>query len=278
MSHPRHYVGPSWPPPVNAYDYVLRLCPSDLAWEFLRRNPRYQRDYWLTRRGCDYTRRLRNGRHLTRIRRHNLRCIAWGLHPFVDPALPAPDAPLSWVTNPATQIIEAISHCPVASSANILSLADLSSAKHILVGPTYEQDVLLRDSFHALTLRLYGARSFMAPVCASFLIAATPEARHTLPTIATALNLVFQPKHTSDRSGERLLLRDAVVSLDARCAGASYRETAALIFGAEYTRAQWGPGKSTWLKERMRHARAKGETLRDGGYRKLLQEGCRCSA
>jgi hypothetical protein len=82
MSHPRHYVGPSWPPPISAYDYVLRLCPSDLAWEFLRRNPRYQRDYQLSRRGRDHTRRLRNGHRLTRIRRHTLRSIIWGLHPF----------------------------------------------------------------------------------------------------------------------------------------------------------------------------------------------------
>jgi hypothetical protein len=82
MPRLRHYVGPSWPPHIGAYDYVLALCPSDLAWEFLRRNPLYQRDYRLSRRGYGHTRRLRNGHYLTRIRRHTLRCIAWGLHPF----------------------------------------------------------------------------------------------------------------------------------------------------------------------------------------------------
>ena len=82
MPRLRHYVGPSWPPHIGAYDYVLALCPSDLAWEFLRRNPLYQRDYRLSRRGYGHTRRLKNGRYLTRVRRHTLRCIAWGLHPF----------------------------------------------------------------------------------------------------------------------------------------------------------------------------------------------------
>jgi hypothetical protein len=78
----RHYVGPSWPPRVGAYDYALALCHSDLAWEFLRRNPDYQRDYHLSRRGLQHTRRLKSGHQLTRLRRHTLRCTKWGLHPF----------------------------------------------------------------------------------------------------------------------------------------------------------------------------------------------------
>jgi hypothetical protein len=79
---PRYYVGPPWPPHITAYDYVLALCPSDLAWEFLRRNPDYQRDYRLCRRGWHHTRHLRSGHQLTRIRRHTVRSVTWGLHPF----------------------------------------------------------------------------------------------------------------------------------------------------------------------------------------------------
>ena len=30
---------------ASAYDYVLDLAPSQLAWEFLRRNPSYQDDF-----------------------------------------------------------------------------------------------------------------------------------------------------------------------------------------------------------------------------------------
>jgi hypothetical protein len=78
----RHYVGPSWPPRVGAYDYALALCHSDLAWEFLRRNPDYQRDYRLSRRGVQHARRLKSGHQLTRIRRHTQRSAKWGLHPF----------------------------------------------------------------------------------------------------------------------------------------------------------------------------------------------------
>ena len=78
----RHYVGPSWPPDIGAYDYALALCPSELAWEFLRRNPDYQRDYRLCRRGRQRARRLKGGQQLTRVRRYTPRSGAWGVHPF----------------------------------------------------------------------------------------------------------------------------------------------------------------------------------------------------
>ena len=82
MPRLRHYVGPIWPLDTAAYDYVLHLAPSDVAWEFLRRNPDYQRDYRVTLRGRQRPRRLKSGQHLTRVRRHQTRCGHWGLYPF----------------------------------------------------------------------------------------------------------------------------------------------------------------------------------------------------
>jgi hypothetical protein len=37
-------IGSDWRSPA-AYAYIADLDPADLAWEFLRRNPAYQRDY-----------------------------------------------------------------------------------------------------------------------------------------------------------------------------------------------------------------------------------------
>lgn len=82
MSHTRHYVGPDWPPHIEDYDYVLTLCPSDLAWEFLRRNPDYQRDYNLNRKGTTRPRSLKSGHFLTRIRRRTDLASQWDLHSF----------------------------------------------------------------------------------------------------------------------------------------------------------------------------------------------------
>ena len=36
---------PIWPPPDGAYGYIQNLNSTELAWEFLRRNPDYQRAF-----------------------------------------------------------------------------------------------------------------------------------------------------------------------------------------------------------------------------------------
>ena len=82
MPYARHYVGPPWPPDVRAYDYVLMLSCSDLAWEFLRRNPDYQCDYQLSRNSLSRPRRLSSGVQLLQLGRADRRAITWGLHPF----------------------------------------------------------------------------------------------------------------------------------------------------------------------------------------------------
>ena len=82
MAYPRHHVGPNWPPDIAAYNYTLRLCWSDLAWEYLRRSPAYQRDYQLSRKGIMPPRTLKTGLRLTRIRRLTQRSLKWGLDPF----------------------------------------------------------------------------------------------------------------------------------------------------------------------------------------------------
>jgi hypothetical protein len=49
-----------------------------------------------------------------------------------------------------------------------------------------------------------------------------------------------------------------------------------VIFGIKRVREDWC-ARGGWLKERMRRALNKGEELRDGGYRRALEEACRFS-
>lgn len=197
--------------------------------------------------------------------------------PFVDPALPAPEAPLSWLACPAAPVLDAVTEYADDLTDSPISIANLSAAGHVILGPVGEEYVILRDSTQALTLRLQGSRASIAPVAASFLVQASAKARRAVPAVVQAADLMFRPQHRTHRSRERLLQRDALIALDARCGGASLRETAELICGTDYVRRHW-PGKGEWLKQRMRRARTNGEELRDDGYRRWLQEGCRCSA
>ncbi|MBZ0209769.1 MAG: DUF6499 domain-containing protein [Hyphomicrobium sp.] len=78
----RPSVGPSWPPILDQYDYVRTLPGPGWAWEFLRRNKDYQRDYRLHAGRCANLCRHRTGITLCRLRRRCRRAEAWGLCSF----------------------------------------------------------------------------------------------------------------------------------------------------------------------------------------------------
>src|SRR5215813_5501044 len=212
---PRFSIGLRWPLSISAYDYTLALSPSDLAWEFLRRNTEYQRAYRLSRRGSGRPGRLRSGHLFTRVRRHTVRSIAWGLHPFVDPALPAPEASLCWLTSSASPILEALC-CRAPRSAFDLAIANHRSAKSVMVGPGREEHVFFGDSEQTFALHLQGSRASLGPVCTTFLLRGIPDPMVLASDFLRVDVLLRAPQSRTRRSRHRFLLRDALVALDGR--------------------------------------------------------------
>jgi hypothetical protein len=82
MYRVRHYVGPSRPPTLEAYDYLQTLTRRDLAWEGLRRDPAYQDEAREHLRNGQVTTRLESGAILTRMREPSARAEAWALRSF----------------------------------------------------------------------------------------------------------------------------------------------------------------------------------------------------
>lgn len=127
MPRARHYVGPAWPPHIEDYDYVLTLCPSDLAWEFLRRNPDYQRDYNLNRKGLPPARALKTGYSLTRIRRRADSAFLWDLCSFRRSGATGTDSPsilVEWSRNTEPRLHFATSN-PARLNRFLLTPPDL---------------------------------------------------------------------------------------------------------------------------------------------------------
>jgi len=117
---------------------------------------------------------------------------------------------------------------------------------------------------------MHGSRASLAPVSTTFLLHGIPEPRTVAAHLFTLATLVSHPNHQLHSAREPLLLREALVALDGRCAGASYREMAAVLYGVERAVAEWS-AVSRAMKDRMRRALAKGERLRDGAYRELVE-------
>lgn len=270
MSCIRYYVGPAWPPSKDAYDYALTLSPSDLAWEFLRRAPAYQRDYRLNHKGmASAPRCLSSGPNVIRIRRFPKRASSWGLRFFVDPTLPAPSSPVCWSSSKAAPVLEALAEHPRGGARPDFCVSELSAAAHIILGPAGEQLVVIKDADSAITLRLHGSRAILGPVAVVFMLRGLPNPGYVARAFGSLDNLLSCPSRDAHQGRDHLMMRDALVALDGRCAGASYRDVAAVLYGSERTYAEWS-GLSRWMKERVRRALARGEHLRDGGYLKLL--------
>lgn len=92
--------------------------------------------------------------------------------------------------------------------------------------------------------------------------------------VASLADLLLRPAIEPKSSRTRLMFRDALIALDGKCVGASYREIATIIYGQKRVLTDW-VGASRWMKDRIRRAHAKGEELRDGGFRDLLKRECR---
>ena len=65
--------------PIANYNYVKLLTKSELAWEYLRRNRGYRKDWRLAAPGRPPKVMLSEGTELLRLRCRHWRAEAWGL-------------------------------------------------------------------------------------------------------------------------------------------------------------------------------------------------------
>jgi len=76
---PQIDVGPDWPPPLNAYEYLRTAAMPDWAWECLRRNLDYQSSARIRHARGVVRVRLSTGALLTRLRARHVGAEGWGL-------------------------------------------------------------------------------------------------------------------------------------------------------------------------------------------------------
>ncbi len=194
---------------------------------------------------------------------------ALGSRPFVDPALPAPDAPVCWLPETGAAGIDALSYRPPTGVAADLVLPEMLCIRHILMSGDGVEIVQVRTTDRFVTLRLHGRRAASGPVALTLLISGLAEARSAASILTSLADLPNLALRWTKRSRRQFLMRDALIALDGHAVGASYREIAIAIVGPQQARAAWD-SPSRALKERMRRALAKGESLRDGDYRTLI--------
>ncbi|MCC7482826.1 MAG: DUF2285 domain-containing protein [Hyphomicrobiales bacterium] len=135
------------------------------------------------------------------------------------------------------------------------------------------QHLLFQDSGKFLQVSVQGAELAEPVHLLSEVIQSPSILKHQLQVVehfnalivgGTLRRTPFSPNLRSQR------LCTAVLVLDGRQAGASYRDIAVALFGPDRVNEDWNAG-GDHLKNRIRRAAQRGNFLMQGGYRVLLK-------
>ena len=264
----------TWTITLSAYERLLSLPYSGWAWEFKRRDPalRAAARRQSERAACIH--RRGDGSDIIRLKHRDIEAETFGLHYIPDPALSAFETVPFWLPEWMTTQLDAASEALNGSSNGWTPLhwRRIPGRKRFLIAPgrrsklaifapgyaiqlAIEEDDLPVPHVSHLSLRLgadelgdHGFRHVEA--FASF-------CRHRTPT----------PPPMRGYKPEALLR--AIIALDGTLAGASQRQIADAIFGAERVAEDWQGGAKSY-KSKTRRLIKKGVTLMKTGYRNLL--------
>ena len=235
----------------------------------MRQNPDYQRDVNQRQNALSDPQTMISGQKIWFDQQRTVAASCWGLTRFVDPALLASEAPIDWIEELGVAKIDAVVRKPSKGERSDVHLAELQCVRHIVVSPDGGETVLINTSEKALTLRLCGTTALRDPVCLTFQIAGMGALPGTGRSLQSLPDLLAGGPRKFNRSRRQLLLRDALVALDGRQAGATYRDVAVVIAGVERARTAWRSSDHS-LKDRLRRALKSGERLRNGRYPILI--------
>lgn len=244
QSHTKDLPGAAWAVSA-AYLYTLDLDGPALAWEYLRRNPAYQSDWRLQRS-----------------------LVPWGVHRGEDPARDAREARPLWITAPGELLHVRGSSVRSAAASPGFDLWRVPGRKRLVLGDA-GLTLLAEVSSQRLQISLagdlgdgdaYAVTVPLGPGLRGQLDAFNAQAMALLGETPSAM-----PVRASSRAA--LLHLRALQALDGLQAGASHREIAQVLFGAETVAQRWQADGE--LRAQVRHLLRRAEGYMQGGYRVL---------
>jgi hypothetical protein len=262
-------TGTAWECSLDDYAYTRGLDHTGWAWEFLRRNEDYQRDFRINRAGHPVPIKHAGGAIVLRLRRRVLAAERWGLHCFADPQMPADAAHVFWLTDQRKYSVSCTLRSANDNVVAALSLASFMGQRRVLVTPE-DEFVVIADHQVSACMVVKNATFLIGNSTVTFeilgledptkAIEAVQALRRLSTNAAKALNVQsrFPPKYLN-----------YLIALDGHLAGRSYRDIAEILYGAERIGPYW-TDDSRGYKSKVRRAVERGVALMKGGYRELL--------
>lgn len=239
----------------SAYLYILHLDRSALAWEYLRRNPEYQRQW--------------HAGELTE--RHNL-SSRWGCTIAEDPKLDGREAQPGWLPDPTETIRITASENSQSSDATF-SVWNLRGRRRL----SYTKEYLELDAVHATSYtRLRMDHSVADGIPYAYVVRADTALHERLDKVCQHAQRLKCAQAANQESNQPRINRTQLVhartlqTLDGVQAGASHRDIAHALFGATDVTTRWSSDGE--LRAQVRYFVRRGRKLMKGGYRTLLTQ------
>jgi len=259
-----------------------RMPNAAWAWEGLRRNPHYRRDYFSTTSLRPIQIKLVTGATLLRAKGRELVAEKWGLMTMADPNKQAIDADVFWKPDVLAGSLE-VRLSPLTQSErehpddhNIMSLARLQTRRILLETADGARHILLNG--HRFWIQLHCSKPSVVGEMAHIGIRMN-ETTYMGRRIDTAtqllslyrsrggkLQLIGRRRNTKPLQ-EALVAHDIWTGFERRRGG--LRDIAVAIYGQERVCKEWG-GESRYMKDQAARSRNKGLAFVEGGYRDLL--------
>jgi hypothetical protein len=237
--------------PSAAYLYTLQLDGPGLAWEYLRRNPEYVRD-WMHHCVSDEADPQR-----------------WALQKFHDPSVDARNAQPDWLVYPpdAIQVHPSLDRSPRSDGFRLWRLPGHKRMEHD------GSRLRMVAQLATCVLRLVLAPTIEDGAAIVYAIPAGEDsALRWEAAERTLAALDFSGTHVVTRPGRTDLTQmRSLQALDGVGAGATMKQIAAALFGLRDTKARWHAESE--LRAQVRYLVRRGLHLMHGGYRRLLQSG-----
>ena len=238
--------------PSAAYLYVLHLDGPALAWEYLRRNPEYQRAW-------------------QRHRRHpQHEALRWGLRLLEDPARDARDAYPDWSPDPSS-VVQVYPDADPTADALLFQLWRFPGRKHLVHDG---KRLVLTSQLVNRMLRMAISPALEDGMAYAYAVRAGCKLTKRRRAIEAELTLLDTTKvhHTAIATGRpgrtSMLHMRTLQALDGTLAGASQRGVAEVLFGITAVTERWYEDGD--LRAQVRRMIRRGQTLMDGGYHRLL--------
>lgn len=256
----------------------LRLPNPAWAWEYLRRNKDYQRDFRAIEHKRAVPTRLQTGCLLRREDRQWPKAEKWGLLTFANPSKPAQFADVFWRTDLLAGALS-VKLYPIEEG----QMQSGIDQDEIILSKIQTRRVALRTANGTMHLLIGGRRFWIHLYCKDAAIMSDKvrvgvqidgmkHFRRRLDTAAQLLSLYQSSgKKLSligrNKSSKRLA--NGLIAFDIIADGGTHRDVAIGVYGYETVAENWGQS-GAYLEDNIRRLIYRANHLVDAGYRDFL--------